>query len=483
MLEEQLTRAKALLGEATKATGIVNARAMIKAAPGMEDINAQGQDYEKATVLVRQAAAELTAAKQLAADLAGANAAKKKGDEAMVPAAIASAIKDLKKEVIAARAAPQSDQFPDLYKVMDTALPEAEKQHTANKLLEAGAQLKLVGDALVKARTGQTEHDRFKKVYDPLVVKQTTLTSLTEPIAAKITAKTDPLVAALKTAGEQDKAREWSKAFAALNAAEIAAKNAQDAADARKLHDATRKTVFDTANTLTDPVKTQTLAMVTKADEAADKFDFAHAKNFLENAQARLDGESVKTLAKGTPLDLGKIGTAVEKMLKALGGEELLAKPTDSTVQPRNPQQAGKRIPARGEKTPNGPELLDQIVKGFDDTVPPEVIALIAQKRFGITLTVSSMAVSAMPGNKLRVTDEVRPVNVAENSYTQPKTQQSKSARKLYETLAMTPEQSDKNPSLKAVSRLQAMDIKTNSDGSLLSMTEAGGGWYEIQHE
>ena len=51
-------------------------------------------------------------------------------------------------------------------------------------------------------------------------------------------------------------------------------------------------------------------------------------------------------------------------MLKALGGEELLAKPTDSTVQPRNPQQAGKRIPARGEKTPNGPELLDQIVKG-----------------------------------------------------------------------------------------------------------------------
>ena len=283
MLEEQLTRAKALLGEATKATGIVNARAMIKAAPGMEDINAQGQDYEKATVLVAPGGGgSYGVAKQLAADLAGANAAKKKGDEAMVPAAIASAIKDLKKEVIAARAAPQSDQFPDLYKIMDTALPEAEKQHTANKLLEAGAQLKLVGDALVKARTGQSEHDRFKKVYDPLVLKQTTLTSLTEPPAAKITAKTDPLVAALKTAGEQDKAREWSKAFAALNAAEIAAKNAQDAADARKLHDATRKTVFDTANTLTDPVKTQTLAIVTKADEAADKFDFAHAKNFLE---------------------------------------------------------------------------------------------------------------------------------------------------------------------------------------------------------
>jgi|SRR5579862_139767 len=479
MLEEQLARAKSLLAEATKATGIVNARALVKAAPGMEDINAQGQDYEKATVLVRQAAAELAGAKQLAADVAGAASAKKKGDEAMVPAAVDIAIKDLKKEVDAARTADHSDQFPDLYKIMDTALPEAEKLFKANDLLGANAQLKLVGDALLKARTGQSEHGRFKTAYDLLVPKQTALTTSTEPPKEKIKDKVDPFVAAMKTAGEQDKARDWTKAFEALNAAEVAAKEAQDASDARKLHDSDRKPIFDTANTLTDPVKTETLAMITKADEAADKFDFAHAKRFLENAQARVDGESVKSLAKTTPLDLNAIGTAVDKMLKAVGGEELLAKPTDSVVQPRNPQQAGKRIPARGEKTPNGPELLDQIVKGFDDTVPPEVIAKIAEKRFGIALSVSAMSVTTLPGNKLIAKDEVPTGPVVDEKGNEAVTQRSKSARKLYETLAMTPEQATKNPSLKAVTRLAAMDIKTNPDGTFLSWGEASGGWYE----
>ena len=479
MLEEQLARAKSLLAEATKATGIVNARALVKAAPGMEDINAQGQDYEKATVLVRQAAAELAGAKQLATDVAGAASAKKKGDEAMVPAAIDIAIKDLKKEVGAARAADHSDQFPDLYTIMDTALPEAEKLFKANDLLGAGAQLKLVGDALLKARTGQSEHGRFKTAYDLLVPKQTALTTSTEPPKEKIKDKVDPFVAAMKTAEEQDKARDWTKAFKALNAAQIAVKEAEDASDARKLHDADRKPIFDTANTLADPVKTQTLDMITKADEAADKFDFAHAKNFLENAQARVDGESVKTLAKGNPLDLGAIEAAVDKMLKAVGGEELLAKPTDSAVQPRNPQQAGKRIPARGKKTPNGPELLDEIVKGFDDTVPPEVIAKIAEKRFGIALSVSAISITPATGGKVIVKDQVPTGSVVEDPGLQALTQRSKSARKLYETLAMTPEQATKNPSLKAVTRLAALDIKTNPDGTYLGDTEASGGWYE----
>jgi hypothetical protein len=470
MLEDQLTRAKSLLGEATKATGIVNARALIKATPGMEDINAQGQDYEKATVLVRQAAAELAGAKQLATDLAGPNAAKKKGDEAMVPAAVTIALKDLGKEVGIARAAPYSDVFPDLYKIMDTALAEGQKLSQTKDTSGAGAQLKLVGDALVKARTGQSEHDRFKKTYDPLVLKQTQFTTSTVPPAAKLKDKTDPLVAALKTAEEQDKARDWNKAFKALNAAEIAAKEAQDASDARKVHDDARKLIFDKANLLTDPIKGQVLAVVTKADEAADKFNFAHAKNFLDNAGARLEGESVKTLAKTTPLDIGKIEIAVQKMLDAVGGDELLPSPTASPV-----RQQRNAKPGTPQKAANGPELLDELVKGFDDTVPPEVIIAIAKKRFGIDLKISALTYTA-PGNKLE--DKVPTGTVVETDQLKPFTQRSKSARNLYNTLAMTPEQTDRNPSLKVVERQNAVKLTPGSGGKV-SISSDGGGWYE----
>jgi hypothetical protein len=480
VLDEQIARAKALLGEATKATGIVNARALVKAAPGMEDINAQGQDYVKATVLVRQAAAELAAAKQLATDLAGANAAKKKGDEAMVPAAFPVALQALGKEVSAALAAPHSDLFPDLYTTMDTALLEAGKRIEAKDLEGAGAQLKLLGEALVKARMAQSEHDRFKKTYDPLALQLTALTTSTVPLAAKIKDKTDPFAAAMRTAGEQDTARDWTKAFQALNTAGIAAEEAKAAADARKAHDTAQKLLTDKANTLTDPVKSQILGMIAKADTAADAFNFAHAQRFLDNAQARMEGEAVKTLAKATPLDIGKIEAMVEKMLQATGGEELLARPTDSVVQPRNPQQAGQRIPARGEKTPNGPELLDQIVKGFDDSVPVEVIAAIAAKRFGITLSVSALIATDLPGDKMLVKDEVPTGGATEEPGNADFTRRSQTARKLYETLAMTPEQATRNPSLRAVTRLAALKITVDdSDGSFVSMQVESGGWYE----
>lgn len=473
MLEEQLARAKSLLGEATKATGIVNARALVRAAPGMEDINAQGQDYEKATVLVRQAADELAGAKQLATDLAGATAAKKKGDEAMAPAAFPIALKALGKEVETARSSPQSDVFADLYQIMDAALPEAERLIKANDFRGASTQLKLVGDALVKARTFQSQHDRFKRAYDPLAVKQTALTTSIAPPAAKIKSKTDQFVAAMKNADEQDKARNWNEAFKALNAAEIAAKEAQAAADACKTHDADQKLVFDKANTLADPVKGEILAMLTKADAAADAFNFAHAKVFLDNAGARLDGESVKSLAKITPIDIVEIEKAVQKMLDAVGGDALLPSPTASPVKQRNAK------PGAPQKTPNGPELLDEIVKGFGDTVPVEVIAAIAKKRFGIDLSVSAIEVTTVQVNKIVVTDEVPIGPVIENPGNVNISERSKTARKLYDTLAMTPKQSNKNPSLKAVTRLAAMDIQTNPDGTYLGWTEASGGWYE----
>ena len=324
MLEEQLTRAKSLLGEATKATGIVNARAMIKAAPGMEDINAQGQDYEKATVLGApggggacggQATRNRSRRRQCGeeegrrGDGAGGDRVSHQGPEER-----------------GHRRSGRAAVGPVPRSLQDHGYRAAGSRETAHgqQLLEARRAVKeLVGDALVKARTGQSEHDQFKKVYDPLVVKQTTLTSLTEPPAAKITAKTDPLVAALKTARA---AGQGAGVEQGLRGAERGGRSLPRTRRMRRmraeLHDATRKTVFDTANTLTDPVKTQTLAIVTKADEAADKFDFTHAKNFLDNAQARLMTSLVRRWRRDDA-DLGKIGAAVERDAQGARGRRV----------------------------------------------------------------------------------------------------------------------------------------------------------------
>jgi hypothetical protein len=473
MLEDQIGRAKGLLDQATKATGIVNARAMVKAGPGMEDINAQGQDWGAALVLVRQAAVELAASTKLAKDMAGAAKAKKNGDEAMVPAAVDIALKDLRKEVNAAKTVEHADIVPDLFHTMETALTEGQKLFEKNDLLGAGAQLKIVGDALVKAKIAQAEHGRFVTAYDALKLRETALTTSTVPPAAKIKDKTDPLVAALKTAKEQDDAHDWNKAFAALRIAEVAADAAKAASDGRAAYDTTSKDITDGTTTLTDPVKGQILDMVAKAETAADAFNFAHAMRFLENAQARVDGENVKGLATASPLDIGKIEAAVDKMLKAVGGDELLARPTDSKVQARNPQQAGKRIPAHEQKTPNGPELLDQIVKNFGDDVPVEVIIAITKKRFGIDLEISALKWN---GDKLE--DKVQGVTVAETDVHKGQSQRSKSARNLYSTLAMTPEQSDRNPSLKTVERKMAFEVTNTTPGSA-TKKRVGGGWYE----
>lgn len=471
MLEEQIGRAKGLLDQATKATGIVNARAMVKAAPGMEDINAQGQDWDAALVLVRQAAAELKASKEMAEAMKGAAAAKKKGDEAMVPAAMSIALKDLRKEVDIAKSMDHADIVPDLFKAMETGLTEGQKAFDESRLGDANTQLKIVGDALVKARIAQAEHKRFIETYQPLKQRETALTTSTVPLAAKIKAKTDPLVAALKTAEEQDKAKDWKKAFEALRAAEVAADAAKEAADLRATYDTEAKKISDKANIVADPVKGQITDMLAKAEKAADEFNFAHAMRFLGNAGARGAGEDLKSLAKVTPLEMDKIGDAIDKMLAAVGGDELLAKPTDSKVQPRNPQQAGKRIPARGKKTPDGPELLDEIVKNFDDTVPVKVIMEIAKKRFGLDLKVSALSWS----NSGKLQETMEDGDFVEQPQLAQRSERSKTARKLYETLAMTPEQTDRNPSLKSVERDQAFKIIAKGGGKYKLEDETGG--------
>lgn len=476
MLEEQIGRAKGLLDQASKATGIVNARAMVKAGPGMEDINAQGQNWDAAIVLVRQAAAELKASKDMADSMKGAASAKKKGDEAKVPAAVATALKDLRKEVDIAKSTDHADIVPDLFKAMETGLTAGQKAFDENKLGDANAQLKIVGDALVKARIAQAEHKRFLATYAPLKLRETALTTSTVPLAAKIKDKTDPMVAALKTADEQDKAHKWDKAFEALRAAEVAADAAKEAAELRIAYDTKAKEITDKTNTLVDPVKGQVTGMLAKAEKAADEFNFAHAMRFLGNADARLSGEAIKGLAKTKPLDdeaINKIKDAVTKMLAAVGGEELLAKPTDSKVQPRNPQEAKKRIPARGKNTLDGPALLDEIVKNFDDTIPVKVIMEIAAKRFGIELKVSALSVK-----KKRLVETMEDGDFVENDNLAALSERSKTARKLYETLAMTPEQTDRNPSLESVERDQAYTFTYDKKGKLKDVKEETGGYY-----
>jgi hypothetical protein len=133
--------------------------------------------------------------------------------------------------------------------------------------------------------------------------------------------------------------------------------------------------------------------------------------------------------------------------------------------------------PAGPKAIPSGPELLDQLVANLPDNVSPEVVIKLAQKRFGVTMKLSALQITG--------TGDVEEFVPDDPAYREPTAQlrnlskRTATAKKMYESMALVPQNSKDNPSLKVMQREGMFkSMSRNTATGSISTTKTAGGSY-----
>lgn len=470
-LDEQIGGVRKLLDEAANATGIVSAHSIVKSGD-MEDHLGRGQNWGAALALVKQADAQMAAAETLAPALGDALALQNEVSGATDKPKALELVNKLREQAKDARSKPHADLVDFEFREIDSALREATRLAEADDAKGAQAFLDTAATLLLAAKTVQSEQPRYVSARTPIELRGNNLATIADPPAAKIQKAIDPVTEALKAAAEAASKRDWNGAHAQLAQATEAADHADLVARLRREFNTAYNDLETKRLLMADPAKTEAADVMQRAMQAADALNFDHANRFLANMKARLAGERVKALA-ATPNDPNFL-LEVEKMLAASGGEELLARATDSPMQLRNKDkiteyESGKDI-AYGKQVKSGPELLDEIVANLPEDVHPKTLMLLAQKRFGIDLRVSGLYEDNTGTVKEGVSNN--PDFLEDDGYKN-YSKRVKSGKKLYEMLALVPEQAKDNPSMSRVERRNA--LQKDKDGNLLTTPDSGG--------
>jgi hypothetical protein len=464
-LQDQVDSIDALLAQARKTTGIVDAKTAIVSGLNMEDHQAFQQDWAGALKQVKEARALIKAAGEMAASLKDTAKALDGVGDAKTLEQVSTAVAELRKQAETARAQAHKEQaaheFGHIFPSLDEALAQAK-----DGLFDiAAVPLKGAAELLLTARTVQAEYGHFDTQHKALAGRAKLLNDATDPPALSIKGRIDKLQEQLDLAAERAKAREWHAMREALAAAETAATEAELAARLRKEFDARIKLIEPKGSTLGVEPKKAFDAVLLKARTQADAFNYDWANRFLDNAEAQLSAVTVAGADLSTPQKQAEFMAAVKAMLKAKGGEELLDKTTDSPH-----TQRGK-----SKKAPDGSELLDAVVKSMGDNVTPKMLALIAKERFGVDFFVSALYVEGgLVKEELR--DAPGSLDYNENTDV---TQRGRSGRRMYDMLALVPEQSKDNPSMKRVERRDALKTLVNNTDGTFNYTVTNGGFYQ----
>lgn len=461
MLDDQLGYIDGLLLQAQKATGVIDAKRALKTGLNMEDVQAQQVDWALARTTVLQALEAIASADQLADNLADATAVAGEAADADELAKIERLVEELGKQAAQAKSLDHADKAQGMFNDLQSALDEALREATADRIPAAAVLVQSAASLLLGIRTVQTQYAQFvashKKADDRLKL----LLGLTDPPATTVKAQTDAATRHLQAAGVQAEAHQWEKANDLVRNALDEISTGEEFAASRKTFNGRVVTLTNDANSTSDPLKGQIVDMISKAKVKADGFNFVQANRLLDNAQARVASKKVKEKISAGVVD-DEFLNAIDSMMAATGGEELLAKSTDN--------------PTGRKAIKSGPELLDELVQGMGDDVPVKVIIAIAKKRFNLDLSISALRFETsgvLTEDKDATATAVEPSNVQNFS------QRTKSAKKIYEMLALTPEQSKDNPSLKKVTRENALkNIKFNSTNGNNSFDFANGGYY-----
>ena len=450
-LAPQIEAIDKLMEQSRAATGIIDVAASIVSGPNMEDHHAHQVDWKGAAALMKQAVTDIAAAAKLAGGLGEATTALGAAQEADTAEKIEKAAETIRKQAEEASKKPFADKATHEFAQITGSLDEALREAKAGRLEIASTLLDGAGQMLIAAITIQTEQARFEETRTALELRLTALTTSTEPKAATLKGRTDPIPAIIAKAGEQANAQDWGKAHDGLRAATAAVTETEELAALRKTFDAEAKRIGVTEAGTDVTLEGKITKTIEQATAKADAFEFAPAMRLLANADAQRAGATVKSKAAAGLTDPTFLA-ALDKMMAAVGGSENFARATDN--------------PSGDRAIPNGPELLDELVKNLPENTKMSVIEAIAKKRFGIELKVSALR---RTGGKDKDTLEGN-TNEIETGKRLGTSKRIQSAKKLYETLALTPEQAKDNPSLKKVIRENVLD----DDGDI-----AGGGYYQ----
>ncbi|HVY14286.1 MAG TPA: hypothetical protein VHB27_03595 [Rhodopila sp.] len=461
MLEDQIPYIEKLMAEAQKATGVMDLKKVVTTGPDMEDRRMAQVNWGQARATIDEALKAIEGATKLADTMKDSTEIAGRAGAADSQQKIEKLAADMRSQAQTVKGKRFGDKANDLLTKLGGTLDEAVRNaQTQGRMATAQELIQSAASLLLGAQTIQSQYEHFATQKDLADGRQKALTDSTQPPAETLKPKTDESAKLLKTAQEKADAFEWQAANDSLRAALGIIAEAEEAKERRKTFDTDAALAESDRDSLTDPLKSEVTKMIDKAKESAKAFDFVHATRFLANATARLAGDKVRKKAIAGQVD-NDLETQLQKMMDAVGGEENYAKSTD------NP--SGKRT------IPNGPDLLDELVKNLPDTVHPKVIIAIAKKRFNIKLSLSALSWQGgtIVDDKDASAGAIEPQNLKDES------KRIQSAKKIYEMLALTPEQSKDNPSLKKVMRENVLEnIKLGSGGGV-SYNFASGGYYQ----
>lgn len=296
-----------------------------KGAPGTAlvlDANTARHDFATASARLAQARTTFATAKALA-DSLGATAAATAGLKGSPNATeLRKAADAIQKEIDAASKAKGAALAKSDFDTARKAVADGRAQIDAKDTAKATQSLTIAGQFLASARRKQIEHGAFVERH-AVLKKRLDQHNANKAQADKIRAKVDALAKHLAGAEAADTVFMPAEAMKSLNAAEVAAGEADAALLARIAFDKEANTArLDLDKPAFASIKAAQVAAVDNARKLADAFDFAGANKAVAAVRRAMDALEAEGMAKKTPPD-PKLAAKAKKLFESGATKEL----------------------------------------------------------------------------------------------------------------------------------------------------------------
>ena len=353
--------------------------------------------WNSALTHAKRARADLAVATKLADGLGPAAAAEAAaGAKPPNPADLKAALAKLRADAKAAGKAAHAASAEAEFKRFNEQADAADKALAANDAATAATAMADAAKALVAARSIQAEHAQFTSTLAGVEAQLKKLKAL--PRAKLIQPKIDPVVAALADAKTKDAAHDGPGAMAALRSANDAVAAATQADKDRGNFDSAQAALAKRIKATKDAAKKTAMeTALVDAKKKADALDFDGAIKALKQVEVSLDKLKLEGMMSAKKPDEKAIAATAGKMVENGGATEV-----------------------------------DAMVQAVPDGGDPKLVNALAKGRYGITFTSG------------------KPLDAAGDPVA--------AMKKCCEMFAKIPQDIRKNPSIKAISHVDAID-------------------------
>ena len=296
-----------------------------KGAPGTAlvlDANTAKHDLATASARLAQARTTFATAKALA-DSLGATAAATAGLKGSPNATeLRKSADAIQKEIDAASKAKGAALAKSDFDTARKAVTDGRAQIDAKDTDKATKSLVIAGQFLASARRKQIEHGAYLERH-AVLKKRLDQHNANKAQADKIRAKIDALAKQIAGAEAADTVFMPAEAMKSLNAAEVAAGEADAALVARIAFDKEANSArLDLDKPAVATIKVAQVAAIDKARKLADAFDFAAANKAVATVRRAMDALEAEGMAKKTPPD-PKLAAKAKKLFESGATKEL----------------------------------------------------------------------------------------------------------------------------------------------------------------